>query len=435
MKVWHQFLRDLETQLGKQVVDQWLSSLRLLKFDARNLHLEGRDKFQILWFYEHVASLAKEQLRTNDGLPIQIHFYLQGSPWKTGKRDPSYLKKIFPPTILDPHATFENFIVETEKPHLPYQTLESLSCHSPARYNPIYLFGKQGTGKSHLLMATAHQLQQSGFSPRYVTGELFTQHVIQAFRSTSLHQFRQTYRSHIHALLIDNLQHLAYKTATQEELFHTFNCLHIQNISIILSADCAPSELEGIEQRLISRFEWGLTLPLPDPSSRVKDHILTKKCKRLSLSISEELRHYLLHTFHDLHTLTQAVDALAMRIKDQVHPIHLEVGKALVRDLAHKKHLSQLSPQKIVQMVAQAFAIEETDLLGRSQRKEHTLPRQIAIYLCRNQLRLPYLQIGKFFDRNHATVISSVKRIAQQIKGKESQLSHFLRKIEHLFSP
>ena len=260
MKAWHDFLKTLEKDLGKETVDKWLTPLKILKFDAANLYLDATDSFQILWFYEHVT----QGLKDPNGRKIKLHFYLNGQPLqkkakKTAAGEP-LAKQHFSPDHLASHATFANFIKE-ESPFLPYDLLT----HIDGTYNPIFLYGPTGCGKTHLLMATAHQLKKAGKNVFYVRTETFTEHVIRAFRTTSLQEFRPTYRN-LDCLILDDVQMLKGKNTTQEELFHTFNRLHTQGMQIVLSSNTSPRELEGIEERLKSRFEWGITLPLSAPT-------------------------------------------------------------------------------------------------------------------------------------------------------------------------
>lgn len=431
MKTWHRFISSLEEILGKKTVNQWVRPFRILEFDARNIHLEAKDSFQILWFKEHISSKAEKLLLKSDGKPIKLHFYLEGQLFnsKTHSLDEKPKEKVFPPDSLHSHATFDQFFTGTEK-FLALEILRKTGKkeHGAPIYNPIYIYGPKGVGKTHLLMGTAHHLINQNTRAIYVHSDTFTEHVIRAFRESSLLEFRNSYRD-IETLIIDDIHLLARKSATQEELFHTFNRLHIAEVQIIFSGNCPPNQLKSIEDRLISRFEWGLTLSLTPPTYAAKKSILTKKIQSFSLSLDPSTLEFLLKTFQNLHTLIRAVDALTLRSHDSKISLDLEVVKVLLKDLIERENLSLLSPEKILKAVAENFGIKIEDILGRSQIKEFSLPRQISMYLCRKELSTPYLKIGQIFSRDHSTVISSVKRIDHCLVEKNIQVCCHVRRI------
>lgn len=417
MKAWHDFLKTLEKDLGKTTVEKWLKPLKILKFDAANLYLDATDSFQILWFHEHVT----QDLTDSNGRKIKLHFYLNGQPTpKKAKKntvDEPTQKQYFSPDHLASHATFENFIKE-ESPFLPCDLLT----HIDGTYNPIFLYGPSGSGKTHLLMATAQELKQAGKNVFYVRTETFTEHVIRAFRTSSLQEFRPTYRN-LDCLILDDVQKLKGKSTTQEELFHTFNRLHTQGMQIVLSAQTSPRELEGIEERLKSRFEWGITLPLSAPTPDECKKILAKRAESLSLPLTELMQAHLLRTFHTLPSQIRALEALALRLHQAQLKLDISMIDHLLQDLIREEEGQQLTPDKILQYVAEAFRIKTEDILGRSQNKECVLPRKMAMYFCRTALRMPYLKIGEFFARDHSTVMSSVKQIEKGKANKDKSIA------------
>lgn len=424
MKAWTTFLKTLEHSLGRETVDRWLRPLKILKFDAANLHLDANDSFQILWYKEHVT----EKLLSSNGKPIKLHFYLKGEPYPPRKKKeapeaPSQ-KQYFSPDHLASHATFDQFI-PSEKPFLACDLLS----HIDATYNPIFLYGPSGSGKTHLLMATAHLLKETGKNVTFVRCETFTEHVIRAFRTSSLQDFRLSYRD-LDCLIMDDVHLLKGKTTTQEELFHTFNRLHTQGIQIVLSARVAPQRLEGVEERLKSRFEWGITLPCSLASSETCKEILKKRAQSLSLPLSEILTQYLLETFQSLTSLIRALEALALRLHQSQLTLDTPTVSHLLQDLIREEGSSRLTPEKILKQVAHYFRMKTEDITGKSQQKECVLPRKIAMYLCRKQLRMPYLKIGEFFSRDHSTVMSSVKQVEKGKGAKDPTIGPPLFEIE-----
>ena len=419
MKAWNELLALLDHELGKATVNKWLRTLKVVKFDAGNLYLDAADTFQINWFKEYVSPHLPKHFLTGSGKPIKIHFTIDGKPLK---EDSKTVEEIADPFACDPlelHATFDEF-VSTEGDSLACNILREIvdTTLEKGCYNPIFLYGPKGTGKSHLLMATANELSKQGYKCFYVRSETFTEHVIRAFRSTQLQEFRRAYRD-IDVLLIDDVHLFSRKTATQEELFHTFNRLHTSGKQIILTSAESPRNLEEIEERLISRFEWGITLPVTSPTLEEKLEILERRGEALGLPIDTLLKQFLITNFKNLHSLIQALEALALRYPEGASAIDLEIAKFHLQDLTQKESENLLTPGKLLKMVANSFGIKIEDILGKSQNKECTLPRQIAMYLCRHNLQLSYLKIGRLFSRDHSTAITSVKRIKKGIEKKE----------------
>lgn len=443
MRAWEAFLKNTATLFGDEVVKQWLLPLKIIKFDACNLYLEASDTFQINWFDEHIRPLLCDQpLYNENGNLINVDLQLKNQPPKIKKSRP-LVAKASPFELAfdkaDPLCSLENFIPGTSQP-LAYRLLQeiahSLSCSpSPSNislntFNPIYLYGDSGTGKSHLLAAMWHQLSRAGLKVVYVQAETFTDHVIKAIRAGEMHQFRQAYRN-IDSLIIDGVEKFARKTATQEELFHTFNTLHTAGKQIILSAHCAPNELQAIEPRLISRFEWGIVLELPHAKEVDRLQILLNKSKALGYALPNKIATFLLETFvSNVKMLIRALEALVLRehmsgLKN-LTPLQ---AKRYLSDLIEEEQSTALTSEKIIHKVAEHYGIKIEDILGKSQCRECTLPRQLAVYLCRDILKMPYKHIGSLFDRDHSTIITSCKQVLSFIAHENAEITTALRQI------
>lgn len=419
MKQWSNLLKDLTEELGEEAVKEWLLPLKVVKFDAGNLFLDANDTFQINWFQEYVTPYLPGRFVTGSGKPIRIHFSIQGKPYGEKNKTPEKVEDPFSPDHLEPHATFEEYRSPTNE-NLPFNLLKELIEEKLplGNYNPIYIYGPKGTGKSHLLMATAHAFKKAGKKCFYVRADTFTEHVIHAFRSASLQAFRKAYRG-IEILIIDDVHLLSRKSATQEELFHTFNRLHTAGLQIILGSNVSPRLLEDIEERLVSRFEWGITLSVPTHTAASKKEILSARAEDLGIPLNSPLSDYFLSTYKNLHSLIQALEALALRIPKMTTAPDLEIVQHYLKDLSEKESKSYLTPEKVLTLVARFFGIKTEDILGKKQTKEQALPRQIAMYLCREHLQMPYLKIGRLFSRDHSTVMTSVKRVKKGLEKKE----------------
>ncbi len=404
MKEWDQFLFRLEQELGSQF--PWLK--KVIRFDAANLYLEAEDPFQISWFEEHIRPRLKGFVNQNLR-PIKVHLGLPASKKSAPIKKDDTARLYLNPTPLDPEFTLANFVPSPSN-LMPFRLISELK-GSPPPFNPIYLFGPNGSGKTHLLHAAASQLQKNGKKVFFVKAEAFTDHVVQAIRLSLMQDFRKVYRE-IDALIIDDIHIFSRKAATQEEFFHTFNNLHTQGKLLLFSANLPPSQLIEIEPRLISRFEWGITLNLSKPDYSL---ILEKTSSLWNFPLTPELTQFL-SSFYDP---ILALQALVLRSKG---PFTLEIAHRLLSDLLAKQEENSLTSEAIVKTIAAHYGIRSEDLLGKSQMRECALPRQIAMYLCREKLKWPFQKIGQYFSRDHSTVMSSVKQMKKSIDEKNPDL-------------
>ena len=424
MKPWELFLTQLDKDLGKTTVDRWLRTLRVARFDAGNLYLEAKDSFQQLWFQEHILEKAKKNLSWN-GRQIKIHFLGDARKKKKVKVKETAPLADFSPDRIDEKITFDNFICEKGN-EIPLKLLRALDFSS---FNPVLIYGPSGSGKTHLLKATASALLSKGRVVHYVSAETFTQHVVRAIRSGMMQTFRKEYRF-VDVLIVDGIDIFSGKAATQEEFFHTFNTLHTQEKSIILSSTAAPNQLKNIEERLISRFEWGITLPLiplTDLSTLVK-----KKLETAPIVMQPAQIDFLLQTFSSPTLLVESLETLIyhcqLRDKASVERTSL---LHILKDLIAKQKLRRTTPQKILIYVANYFDKTEQDIVGKEQAKEYVRPRQIAMYLIRKRLALSYTKIGETFNRDHSTVMTSIRNVEKSLETQLSPIANAVKSITH----
>lgn len=416
MKAWDEFLQKMEMKLGAPTIDQWVRTIQVSKFDARNLYLESPDPLQITWFEEHIRPSLKHGLFNNNGRAIQVHLNLLKSnkPEETAEKNTYTISA----DRLDPELTFENFLVSPQN-----MVAYKLLTEATFSFNPIYIYGNQHTGKTHLLTAAALLYQSLGKKVFYVRAETFTSHLVQAIRLGHMEQFRNIYRE-IDVLLIDEVSFLAKKYATQEEFFHTFNVLHTAGKQIILSSYSPPSKLLEIEQRLLSRFEWGISVRI---EASPPEAILAKKASLWNLSYSPELYPYLAQAFPKDPLI--ALQALRLRTKG-MRALTPEKAAGFLQDLIAQEKAKILTPEKILAETANHFGIRIDDILGKSHKKEFTYPRQIAMFFCRSKLQLPYQKIGAIFSRDHSTVMSSIQQIQKNLEKKTGPVENDIKSIE-----
>lgn len=419
MKAWDTFVDALEKEIGKESTQKWLRTLRVVQYDACNLYLEAADSFQAAWFEEHIRPRAKNFVNSNQR---QIKIHLSSKEASEKRKVPPSFSLSIAPDELHPHFTFSHF-VETKENLVATRLLSDIG--SAGAFNPLFFYGGKGVGKTHLLMAAARKLQEKNLRVFFVNAETFTGHVVAAIRLGKMEVFRNTYR-HIDALCIDDIHIFGRKAATQEEFFHTFNTLHTLGKQILLTANVSASELSDIEPRLISRFEWGLSLHLVKSSPEEYRKILESKMSLFQLHLPEESIQFLLHSFPHSKDLAHAVETIALKSRLSPHlPLSLPSIQEFLKDLVEKGQKEALSPAKILKAVSDEFGLKVSDLQGKGQNREISVPRQIAMHLCRIHLKMPLMKIGDLFERDHSTVMTAIKqaeKMRESGEGKEKIL-------------
>lgn len=432
MEAWEQFVTQQEKVIGSETADKWLRSLKTVRFDACNLYLEAKDSFQILWFEEHMRHKCQAKLFNNNHRKIKVHVNLPGATPATKKKKQASEPPPFTLQYdsLDPLQNFETFHI-TDGNILSFKLLKKLSQDNEdlASFNPIYLHGLAGTGKTHLLHSAARELKQKGLNAEYVRAETFTDHVVSAIRAGEMKQFRQSYRN-LDVLILDNVDHFSQKKTTQEELFHTFNTLHLNGKQIILASRCPPSELHAVEPRLISRFEWGIVLPLVLQNRKELLSIVKKKGEALQAPVTEPVAQWLVETFSSSSShLVRALEALMLRTQGKKHPWTVSLAQHYLKDLVLEEQKVSLTPDKILLLIAEQFGIPTEEILGKGQSRECVEPRQFAMYLMRENLALPYAKIGQIFGKDHSTVMTSCKAIQMGIAAQDPHIAPKWREV------
>ncbi|WP_201456873.1 chromosomal replication initiator protein DnaA [Chlamydia sp. 17-3921] len=444
MRAWEDFLLLQEKEIGSSTVDKWLRSLKILCFDACNLYLEAKDSFQVTWFEEHIRHKVKANLINNNGKLIRVHITSvdKSTPFKEKQiqqEKTSYFTMQYGNVL--PEMSFSSFLVTAEN-DLPFRILQEFtqisSDSKSLSFNPIYLFGPEGAGKTHLMQATIHMLREFSNKVLYVSSELFTEHLVSAIRSGEMQRFRAFYRS-ADALFIENIEVFSGKNATQEEFFHTFNSLHTEGKLIVISSCYAPADLKAMEERLISRFEWGVAVPIHPLGKEGLKSLLKRQAESHGIRIQElALDFLILSLSSNIKTLLHAVGLLSKRVvykKLSQQLLYEDDIKVLLKDVLEIAKSVRLTPTGIIRAVSRYYGITQESILGRSQSREHVLPRQVAMYLCRQQLALSFVRIGDIFSRDHSTVISSIRLISQKAEERDNDVHAAIQDIsKHLMT-
>lgn len=330
---------------------------------------------------------------------------------------------------LNEDYRFENFVTG------PCNRLAHAACvaaaESPGRvYNPLFVHGSVGLGKSHLLQAVCHQIKQDNPHAQvlYLSCETFTNHFIEAIERGALHQFRFRYR-HVDALVIDDIQFLAARERTREEFFHTFNTLYQAQKQIILSADEAPNGIPSLEDRLVSRFNWGLVARIEQPCLETRMAILHKKAKIRCIDLPEDVAHYIA-TIAESNTreLEGALTKLTAFSQTYGGVINLDIARQAFGDNV-VVNVRKISIQDIMQVVTERYNVRLADLQGKRRNRSVAFPRQVCMYLARELTTLSLEEIGGYFGgRDHTTVLHAIRTITE-LRGQDPELEGL---VQHL---
>ena len=374
------------------------------------------------------------------GVICRPEFYVR----ETAKKDPELInrpRQVAASTLvassLNPRYTFDNFVVGKNNQFAHAVALAVAEAPGEA-YNPLFIYGGVGLGKTHLMQSIAHSILQKNPETKilYVTSETFTNELIESIRnrdSYSTAQFRNKYRN-IDVLLIDDIQFIIGKESTQEEFFHTFNALYEAKKQIIISSDKPPKDFATLEERLRSRFEWGVPVDIQSPDYETRVAILRKKEELDGFNIDNEVIQYIAANIRsNIRELEGSLNRIVAMSRLNNREINLEMAQEILKDMINPEDTPALTPDFIIQMVADHYGISEADLKGQKRNKEIAYPRQIAMYLCREMTDTSLQQIGSVLgNRDHSTVIHGLDKVSTDLKRNpelETQISALKKKI------
>lgn len=324
---------------------------------------------------------------------------------------------------LNPRYTFDEFVVGASN-RFAQAACVAVSEEPGKSYNPLFLYGGSGLGKTHLMQAIGHYILKKDPSKRvmYISSERFTNDFINSIKLGKGEEFRNYYRNNVDVLLIDDIQFLADKEQTQIEFFHTFNDLHQANKQIVISSDCPPREIKALEERLRSRFEWGLITDINDPDYETRVAILKKKAERDNKLISEEVYEFIAKNIKsNIRELEGALTRVVAYSSLVDRPIDIELCEEALMEILDKSLVRKVDSTYIREVVCKHFGVTEQELDSPKRMKSIAYPRQIAMYLIREMTDLSLPKIGEIFGgRDHSTVVHSCDKINKEIDTKES---------------
>lgn len=384
--------------------------------------------------YEVDMNLQKGDPRVID---LIAHFPKKTESRKLPKKNQVKTKKGIISNTINKRYTLGNFLTSPEN-RLAHAACQNVATYPGETYNPLFIYGKVGMGKTHLLQGVANEMQKNDPNAlvAYMTSEMFVNEVIRAIQTKSMEAFRNKYRK-VDAFIIDDIQFLANKERTQEEFFHTFNTLHDLGSQIILSSDRPPQELRLLSERLVSRFESGMIVDVKMPDFETRLAILQQKAQQAQVFVNEEVLKFIAHNVtHSVRALEGVMkQAIALYELEHTAPTVQSVSKLIKthqketdlkyvgpQELTPKPSESAVTLDKLIDSATNYYMINRKDLTGQSRRREFIVPRQLVMYLANKKLRFSLSKIGETLGRNHTTVMHAVRRIGEELRNNRQLL-------------
>jgi len=437
-KNWEEVLSDLKTKLGETVYTTWIAPLKFSSQDNQNISLEAPDQFFKDWVEKHYFGLIQETAKLKGLDNLLIKLTVSSTPDNSVVLDTAFETNIKNATgtnflNLNSRYTFENFVVGGANRHAHAYSLAV--ANGPAKtYNPLFIYGGVGLGKTHLIQAICHQIKNNspaGTKICYVSSEKFTNELIDAIVHRSTSAFRQKYRN-LDVLVIDDIHFIAGKESTQEEFFHTFNTLYDAHKQIVFSSDRPPKEITNLQERLVSRFGWGLATDIQPPDLETRVAILKKKIEREPVNVPDDVIFFIAQLIKtNIRELEGAlIRTIAYSLLEEA-PVSLQLTKEVLKDLL-REPTKLITIDFIQRCVVEEFGISLQDLKTKRRNKQVVFPRQIAMYLSRELTELSLPEIGELFGgKDHTTVLHSYKKIKESL-ANNPDLKERVEKVIHI---
>jgi len=422
MKLWEQVLEKVEHKLNSQSFDTWLKPTQQASLSEETLEVEVPSSFFADWITNHYLPLIRESLSEVHPGDLAIRFRSRpdagAAPLAPAER---FLRRRLPPpngggpAALNPRYTFDTFVASSSN-QFAHAAAKAIAEQPSMTYNPLYIYGGVGLGKTHLMHAVGNHLatHRPELRQRYLSTENFMNELINAIRFEKTQDFKEKYRS-VDLLLIDDIQFLAGKERTQEEFFHTFNALYESQKQIVITSDCPPRQIPTLEERLRSRFEWGLMADIQPPDLETKVAILRKKAEAGRVGLPEDVAFFISSKIKsNIRELEGSLVRLIAYSSLTGRRIDLEMAKETLKDLLEDKSRS-VTVDSIQKMVSNYFKIKPIDLKSKNNSRAISFPRQIAMYLCKSLTDQSLSAIGQTFGgKHHSTVIHAIHKVEKR---------------------
>lgn len=429
---WKATLGELELQMTKATFNTWLKDAQLLASDDELFVVGVRNDYARDWLEHRLHGAVVRTLSAIVGQEMDVRFVV-GDKLPSGVQSNGHYGKSpaeeeeprilvrengsSPSEQLKDRYTFSTFVVGPSN-RLAHAAALSVAEQPGRAYNPLFIYGGVGLGKTHLLHAIGHRCNDNGHTICYVSSETFTNDLIQSIRGQKMEQFREKYRTP-DVLLIDDIQFIAGKESTQEEFFHTFNHLHTNGKQVVLSSDRPPKAMVTLEERLQSRFEWGLMTDIQSPDAEMRAAILHSKAEESGVYVPQSVIELIAQHFRsNIRELEGALNRVIAYAQLTSQPIDMKLVNMALADQIHKP--TKLTVTQVVEAVAQHYRLSLDKLSSRSRSRVVSYPRQVAMYLARTETDSSFPQIGAHLgNRDHTTILHGYEKIAGLIETDE----------------
>jgi len=421
-QAWQATLGQLQMDMSKAAYDTWVRDTEFISYKDSNFTIGVQNAYARDWLESRLSDTVVRLLTGLTGEPQEVsfivsHFDESYSETITQEVLASSEKESSSNPSINARYTFQSFVVGSSN-RLAHAACMAVAENPAKAYNPLFLYGGVGLGKTHLLHAIGNSIMQQGMEVVYASSEEFTNDLINSIRTHNTSEFRDRYRT-VDALMIDDIQFIAGKESTQEEFFHTFNALHGQDKQIVITSDRPPKAMLTLEERLCSRFEWGLIVDLQPPDLETRIAILRSKAERAKKEIPSDILELIARQIQsNIRELEGALTRVLAYAELSGLPITQTLVNSALADLLPQHN--HIEPDQVVDAVASAFGITTAQLKGRDRSREIALPRQIAMYLLREEGNASLPKIGDVLGgRDHTTVMYACDKVADLIERDE----------------
>jgi chromosomal replication initiator protein len=414
-------IQRLEGKLDGKELKTWFEPTRQISLaggpNSADLTVSVPSRVFADWISSRHGALLSEASASLGFPHMRIHYEPAGSAAAPAAPSPSAAPPGVRGLFLNPRYTFDSFVVGSSN-QFAHAAARAVA-ESPSRaYNPLFLYGGVGLGKTHLMHAIAQESlrRNPGARVLYLSAERFLNELINALRFEKMHEFKQRYRE-LDMLLMDDVQFIAGKDSTQEEFFHTFNALHDAQRQIVLTSDALPKEIPTLEERLRSRFEWGLIADIQPPNLEMKVAILRKKAEAEKIEVPNDVALYIAGSVKsNVRELEGRLNRVVAFSSLTGKPLSVELARETLKDILGTEE-TRATPSEILKLVAAHYGLRVSDMKAKSNAKPIAFPRQVAMFLCRKLTGLSYPEIGRLFnDKHHSTVMHSVEKIERLVE-------------------
>ena len=428
-KIWMETLESLKEKISEQNVSTWIKPINPVKISGNVLTVEVPNKFIKDWVKDNYKKTIEETLSAVGTVNYIINIKINEKSKKIINKEKDNIRKsidIVEEKLQIPEQnllninnryTFESFVSGPSN-QFAHAAAMAVSNNPATTYNPLFIYGGVGLGKTHLINAIGNEIHKRNNKTKicYYSSEKFTNELINSLRHARMEEFRNKFRS-IDILLIDDIQFIAGKKSTQEEFFHTFNALYESHKQIVVTSDKFPKEIPDLEERLRSRFEWGLIADIQAPDTETKQAILKMKADQNNIELPEDVIYFIANSIsNNVRELEGYLIRIGAFSSLTSTPINIDMAKKVLKDILIENN-REITIEKIQKRVAEHFQIKVNDLKSSKRLKSIVFPRQIAMYICRNMTNLSYPEIGaKFGGKDHSTIIHAIKKIEKNMQ-------------------